>query len=111
MKFLDINFERFLSLHIIRICWGVVLIFTPLAVIGAIIYQATADSPNWPLLLIGYPFFGLLMIVWARVILETFAVLFRIADNTGKLVRNGQPGPLFLMRPEHVEAETTPSNP
>ena len=111
MKFLDINFERFLSLHIIRICWGVVLVLTPLALVVTIIYEATQAAPNWPLLLIGYPFFALVFIVWARVVLETFAVLFRIADNTGKLVRNGQSGPLYITRAEHVETEATPSNP
>lgn len=87
----DISFRSFVTARIIGILY---VISIALIVLTAIVYIVVAFTQSATLgaltLLIFAPLGSILSIIYVRVLLELAIVLFRIAENTGEMVRQGR---------------------
>ena len=96
----DLSFENFITIRIIK--WLYVAIIAGVA-LGSVLFLAaslgTRSVTSVFVALVILPFFFLFWVTLGRGYLEVVIVLFRIAENTGLLVKqgggtNGEPPPL-----------------
>ncbi len=87
---LDFGFQKFITLSVIRVLYllGIAAIALGLvvALMGAFLqggWQALA-------VLVIAPLFALVYLIFLRVWLELVVVIFKIGENTGKLVQQGE---------------------
>jgi uncharacterized membrane protein len=103
---IDIAFNKFLTLKIIKVAWVVCVILAVLSVIASIAYglygtagepsfnEATGEviegerTPVWLVVLLG-PVLAVVWLLFVRIALELVAVVFRIAENTRDMARAG----------------------
>ena len=82
----DLSFSEFITTRVIRVLYGLGIAMSGLLALG-IVFRAFHSSVLWGLLcLILCPVLFVLYVLLARVWCELIMVLFRIADNTTKLV-------------------------
>ncbi len=92
----DISFTSLITTRVIKVLYVLALIGIGvglfLAVVGA--FSRSAGAGMFALVVLA-PLFGLLLVVYTRVILELILVLFRIAEHTRELVEltRGQVSP------------------
>ncbi len=79
---LDVSFSEFLTIKIIKVIFIIGIIFCGL---GALFFLFTGDM-SFILRIIVAPIAFLLYVILLRIWLELVLVIFRIADNTDKLV-------------------------
>ncbi len=88
----DIRFTRFVSLRLISIVYVLILAAVSLVALIAV-FVGFAQGPGTGLLALVVAGLGwLIYVVLARVVLEAFAVLFRIHDDTSRMA-DGLAGP------------------
>jgi hypothetical protein len=78
----DVTFSEFLTIKIIKVIFIIGIIFCGL---GALFFLFTGDM-SFILRIIVAPIAFLLYVILLRIWLELVLVIFRIADNTDKLV-------------------------
>lgn len=87
----DISFRSFVTVRIIGVLYVISIVLLVLYTIFLIIaaFQASAVFGVVTLLILG-PLFLFLSVIYVRVLLELAIVLFRIAENTSEMVRQGR---------------------
>lgn len=88
----DFSFTSFVTLKLVKFLFALGLIG---GVIGALVFIVSGFIQGAPPLMIATavvlaPLSLALFIIYLRVILEMLVVLFRIADNTGEIARQGR---------------------
>ncbi len=78
----DTSFSEFLTTKIIRVIYIIGIVFCG---IGALIFLFSGDL-NFFVRLIGAPVAFFLYVILLRIWLEVVMVIFKIADNTSKMV-------------------------
>jgi len=87
----DFSFKTLITPQLVKILFGIVMIAAGLGAIFLIVSTFEASIPAGVLMLIiGGPLFFLLSVLYARVILETVMVLFRIAEHTAEIAERGR---------------------
>jgi hypothetical protein len=81
---LDMKFDRFLTLWLVKALWGCALVFGALWLVGGIIYGI---AENEIAMAFYTPLGVVIALVLLRIWLELVMVLFRIADNTAAIAR------------------------
>ena len=84
----DLSFENFITLQLTKYIYIFMIIGAVLSSIG--ILSAVSSATNIVLGLLAFAISLTIMIVFARLIIETMVVLFKIAENTGKMARNSR---------------------
>ena len=93
----DIRFTRFVSLRLISVVYVLILVLVSIVAL-AVIFSGFANGVAYGIFSLIFAVLGwLIYIVLARVVLEAFAVLFRIHDDTSRTAdalggRVGAPG-------------------
>src|SRR4051812_3489985 len=81
----DIRFTRFVSLRLISVVYILILIVLSLFALGAIFVGFAGGVGAGIFTLILAALLWVVYVVFARVVLEAFAVLFRIHDDTNRI--------------------------
>lgn len=88
----DLSFRRFITLNVIKVLYGLGLLVIALgwliAVIGGF---SNGVGPGLLMLIVG-TLVALLYVIFYRVWLELIVVLFRIGENTSRLVEQNDAG-------------------
>jgi len=86
----DFSFTSFVTPRIIKVLYVLILILT---VIGALVYTIFAFSASkvfgFLTLIIGDPLFIIIVMAFWRLVLESFVVVFRIAEDIRALRERG----------------------
>jgi Domain of unknown function (DUF4282) len=82
---LDLKFDRFLTLWLVKAVWGISLVLGALTLIVSIIYGLAQNELTFALWTPPPIVIGSLLIL--RIWLELVMVLFRIADNTSVIAQ------------------------
>jgi len=86
----DLSFTEFVTTRIIKVLFVLAIVISGVFAIGILISGMSRGVGPGLLALIAAPVAFLLYVLGARIWLEVIIVLFRIAENTGKLVEQGQ---------------------
>jgi hypothetical protein len=86
----DLTFTEFVTIRVIKVLFVLAIIISGVFAVGILIAGFAGGAARGLLALIGAPIVFLLYVLGARIWLEVIIVLFRIAENTGKLVEMGQ---------------------
>jgi len=89
-KLFDFSFEEFITLSIIKVIYVVLLISSGIGALFMFVSMATLGGAMLVLGLILAPVLFIVYVILARVWLEFLIVVFRIADNTAEIARNGR---------------------
>jgi len=89
-RLFDFSFEEFITLSIIKILYVLFVIAAGLAALGIFVAFASQGGATLVAGLIAAPIGFLLYVIMARVWLELLIVIFRIADNTAEIARQGR---------------------
>ena len=81
-KLFDFSFSEFITTQLIKLLYGVAIVFAGLFVLASIASGFQASAIVGPLVLIVSPLLFVLYVIIARVYCELIIVLFRIAENT-----------------------------
>jgi hypothetical protein len=87
----DLSFSEFVTTKLIKVLYIILLIVMALGYLALVI--AGFSQSFWGgllMLVIVGPIATLLYIIMARVYMELLIVIFRIAENTGELVKQGR---------------------
>ena len=85
----DLSFTEFVTTRIIKILYALSIIISGILAIAVIIGGFAAESGAAGIIsLVVGPVVALLYLLMARVWLELVIVIFRIAENTGRLVEH-----------------------
>jgi hypothetical protein len=87
---LDFRFTQFITVRIIQVLYLVGIVIIALYTLAGVIGVFQAGAVKGILALILSPLVFLISVLILRVYLEIIAVLFRIADNTSRLVNNAE---------------------
>lgn len=92
---LDFGFTRFITLSVIKVLYMLGMALIVLAWLVALVSALTQGIGAAIGVLIVGPIIALLYLIFFRIWLELVVVIFRIGENTGKLVelRGGQAAP------------------
>lgn len=92
---LDFGFKRFITLSVIKVLYLLGIAVICLALVIALISSFTVGAMAVIGVLIVGPIVALLYLIFFRIWLELIVVVFRIGENTSKLVemRGGPPAP------------------
>src|SRR5690606_17924686 len=85
----DLSFDEFVTVRIIRVIYVISIIAAGIAALFWFITFASGGAGTAILGLIVAPIGFLLYVVLARMGLEAFMALFKIAENTGRMARDG----------------------
>jgi hypothetical protein len=88
----DFSFSSFVTTKIIKLLYALAIFFSVIMVIVFIIGAFASSGVLGVLTLLVSPLLFLLYVAWARVCLEIVIVIFRIAENTGKLAEQPHAG-------------------
>jgi len=95
------SFDRFLTLWLVKVVWGIAFAVGALTLIGSIVYVFVNDDKisalYVPLIVIG----SLLIL---RIWLELVVVLFKIADNTSVIAQQPRLPSITEVMPQRAEA-------
>ena len=86
----DLSFTEFVTIRIIKVLFVLAIVFSGIGALVILIKGFRGGTTTGLLALIAAPIAFLLYVLAARIWLEIIIVLFRIAENTGKLVEQGQ---------------------
>lgn len=84
----DFTFTRFVSITLVRIIYILIIIFAALAALVAIVTGFASSFGSGLISLIFAPIMFIIWVLLARVMLEVFVVIFRIADYLREIERN-----------------------
>jgi len=88
---LDLSFSEFVTTKIIKFIYVLLLVLIAIGYLVGIIVGFTRDAGSGLLMLIVGAIGALVAVIFARVYMEILIVLFRIAENTTEMARQGQP--------------------
>ena len=84
--FLDLDFKQFIATRLIRAIWFVYLMMTGILMVSGVLYFLWVDPALKAIVESAFVVsFLAILAIFARVALEVFAVLFRIADRLERL--------------------------
>jgi len=86
----DLSFTEFVTIRVIKILFVLAIMISGVVAVVIIINGFAGGVAKGLLALIAAPIVFLLYVLLVRIWLEVIIVLFRIAENTGKLVEMGQ---------------------
>jgi uncharacterized protein DUF4282/uncharacterized protein DUF2510 len=92
----DLSFKSFVTPSVIKVLYILALVIIGLGTLIGIIaglIALTQEPASGLITLILVPLFGLLYLIYARVLLEVLIVLFQIGENTATLVKQGGGSP------------------
>ncbi len=89
-KLFDLNFNEFITLSIIKVIYVLLIVFAGLGALGILVSFIAQGGGAAVAGVILAPILFLLYVILARVWLEILIVIFRIAENTTELVRQGR---------------------
>lgn len=89
-RLFDFSFEESITLSIIKVIYVLFVVLAGLAALGMFIAFATQGGAALVIGLIAAPIAFLLYVILARVWLELIIVVFRIAENTAEIARQGR---------------------
>jgi hypothetical protein len=82
----DLSFSEFVTTRIIKVIFVICIIFAGIGTLGLVLSGFGVGAGAGLLCLIASPIVFLLYVLAARVWCELIMVVFRIAENTGRLV-------------------------
>ncbi len=82
----DINFKKFLTISVVKFLYAFLIFVAALASIGFLIAGFSKGFGSGVVSLILCPILFVLYVLGARMWLELILVIFRIAENTDKMV-------------------------
>lgn len=88
----DFSFSSFVTTKIIKVLYMLGIVAAALMGVVMFISAASKGAPAAIGGLIVAPLVFLLGVLYARVVLEIVIVVFRIAENTGEIARQGRSG-------------------
>jgi uncharacterized membrane protein len=86
----DISFTEFITTRIIKVLFVLAIIGSGIAAVALLVSGIAGGGAGAFASIILSPLLFLLSVVLARIWLEVIIVLFRIAENTGKLVEQSK---------------------
>ena len=86
----DLSFTNFVTIRIIKVLFVLAIILSGVFAMGILVVGLAGGAGSGALAFIVAPIAFFLYVLGARIWLEVIIVLFRIAENTGKLVEMGQ---------------------
>lgn len=86
----DFSFDEFISISLIKVLYVLFMIVAGLAALMVLIAFASQGGGALVVGLIAAPVIFLLYVILARVWLEVLIVVFRIAENTKEIARQGR---------------------
>ncbi len=89
----DLSFTEFVTTRVIKFLYVLSIIAAGLMALATVIGGFAGGAAGGLLALVISPVVFLLSVLMARVWLEVIIVLFRIAENTGRLVEQGKQHP------------------
>ena len=81
----DLSFTEFITTRVIKVLFILAIIFWAFATLGFIVAAFTSGALKGIVFLIISPIVFLVYVILARVWLELIIVIFRIAENTGRM--------------------------
>jgi len=88
----DLSFTEFVTTRIIKLLFVLAIIGSAIGALGIVIAGFSSDSTAAGVLaLLFSPVVFLLYVLLSRIWLELLIVVFRIAENTGRLVEQNKP--------------------
>jgi len=85
----DLSFTEFITTRVIKVLFILAIIFSAIEAVLMIVWGFGGGALTGILLLIISPIVFLVFVILARVWLELVIVIFRIAENTGRLAERG----------------------
>ena len=89
----DLSFTEFITTRIIKLLFILAIIGSGLGALGIVVTASRAGGAAIALGIILAPIVFFLYVLCARIWLELIIVIFRIAENTGRLVEQGKQAP------------------
>jgi uncharacterized membrane protein len=89
----DFGFKRFITLSVIKVLYILGMVLIGLMVLAFVVTGFTQGTAAGIGALVVAPIIALLYLIFYRVWLELIVVIFRIGENTSKMVERGQAGP------------------
>ena len=86
----DFSFSEFIVPKILKVLYGLGILGAAIAALGFIVNGFSAGVLGGIVMIILSPVIFVIGVILVRVYLEVVLVLFRIADNTAKMVQNKQ---------------------
>lgn len=86
----DLSFSEFVTTKIIKFLFILAVIASGIGAIAVIAAGFTKSLALGILMIVLSPVVFIIYVIVARVYLEIVIVIFRIAENTGKLVKSGE---------------------
>lgn len=86
----DLSFTEFVTTRVIKLLFIIGIVFAAFGALGLLISGFANGVVTGILCLILAPVFFLLYVLFARIWCEMIIVVFRIAENTGKMVEQRQ---------------------
>ena len=86
----DVSFSSFIVTRLIRLIYGLSIVFAAVTALFILIGGVLQGGGSALLAIIGAPVVFFIYVILARVWCEMIIVIFRIADNTGRLVEMKQ---------------------
>jgi len=83
----DFSFTEFITTKIIRVLYGLIIFFSAVIAIVAIVGSFSESAVVGAVVLVVSPLWLLLSVVVGRVILEIVVVMFRIAEHVGDIAK------------------------
>jgi hypothetical protein len=86
----DLSFTEFVTTRVIKVLYVLAIVISAIGALGLLIGGIAKGGGMAFLSIILAPIAFFLYILMARIWLEVIIVLFRIAENTGRLVEQGE---------------------
>ncbi len=86
----DFSFSEFVTTRVIKTLFVVAIVLVGLGTIGLVISGFSKSAVAGVFMLLLSPLFFLLYVLFARIWLELIIVMFRIAENTSRLVEQNK---------------------
>jgi Domain of unknown function (DUF4282) len=89
-KLFDFSFSQFIALRVVGVLYGFIVILAGLATLVYIGTSLSRDFTSGIIALIVGPLFCLTYLIFIRIGLELMIVVFKIADNTSRILENSE---------------------
>ena len=86
----DLSFTEFVTTRVIKVLFVLAIVIAAIGALGLLISGIASGGGTAFLAIILAPIAFFLCVLMARIWLEVIIVLFRIAENTGRLVEQGE---------------------
>ncbi len=86
----DLSFSEFVTTRVIKVLFVILIILSAIGALALLIGGIAKGGPGAFLAIIVAPIAFILYVLGARIWLEVIIVLFRIAENTTRLVEQGE---------------------